>query len=129
MAELAAWTVVILLAALSAFQVALALGAPLGHYAWGGQHRVLPARLRLGSLFSVVTYVLIAVVVLARVGVLATELPDGFHGFLRAATWVLAAYFLVGIGLNAASRSRGERLVMTPVVTVLCALTVVVALA
>jgi hypothetical protein len=126
MAELAAWTVVILLAALSAFQVALALGAPLGHYAWGGQHRVLPARLRLGSLFSVVTYVLIAVVVLARVGVLATELPDGF---LRAATWVLAAYFLVGIGLNAASRSRGERLVMTPVVTVLCALTVVVALA
>jgi hypothetical protein len=126
MAELAAWTIVTLLAALSAFQVALALGAPLGHYAWGGQHRVLPGRLRLGSLFSVATYVLMALVMLARVGVLTTALPAGF---LRAATWVLAAYFLVGIGLNAASRSRGERLVMTPVVTVLCALTVVVALA
>lgn len=49
------------------------------------------------------------------------------HGVLRVATWVIAGYFLVGAAGNLASRSRNERLVMTPFCVVLCALTVVVA--
>ena len=54
-----------------------------------------------------------------------TDLSDRV---LQVATWVLAAYFLIGIPLNLASRSRPERLVMTPVVAVLGVLTAVVAL-
>ena len=39
-----------ILGVLAVFQLALALGAPIGHFAWGGAHRVLPARLRIDSL-------------------------------------------------------------------------------
>ena len=46
---------------------------------------------------------------------------------MRAAAWVVAGYFLVGIGVNLASRSKHERAVMTPIVALLCGLSVVVA--
>ena len=52
----AALALTVLLALLAVFQLALALGAPLGHFAWGGAHRVLPRRLRIGSLVSIVIY-------------------------------------------------------------------------
>ena len=45
-----------LLAALTAFQLLLILGAPLGRFAWGGQHEVLPRGLRVGSAFSIVLF-------------------------------------------------------------------------
>jgi hypothetical protein len=41
---------------------------------------------------------------------------------------VLFAYFAVGVGMNVISRSRAERLTMTPVCAVLAAATLVVAL-
>jgi hypothetical protein len=123
--ELAAVLVCLLLGALAVLQVLLALGAPLGHFAWGGQHRVLPTRLRVGSLFSVVVYAVVAVAVAARAGLVSLGVSDAA---VRVVVWVAAAYFLLGIGLNAASRSRPERLVMTPLCAVLCGLTTVVAL-
>jgi hypothetical protein len=43
--------------------------------------------------------------------------------------WVLTAYLGLGILVNAASRSRPERLVMTPVALVLTACCLVLALA
>lgn len=54
--EVAAVVASVLLAALAAFQVALAAGAPLGRLAWGGRHRVLPTGLRIASGVSVVVY-------------------------------------------------------------------------
>ena len=48
----AAAGVCVLLGGLAVFQALLALGAPLGAFAWGGQHRVLPTRLRVGSAVS-----------------------------------------------------------------------------
>lgn len=114
-----------MLAALTVFQLLLALGAPLGRFAWGGQHGVLPLSLRAGSLVSVVIYVLIAGILLARVDLVS---PSVSEGVIRAATWMVVAYFFLGIGLNLASRSKPERAVMTPVVAVLCALSAVVAL-
>ena len=54
--------------ALGAFQLALALGAPFGHAAWGGGSVDLTSSQRLGSAVSVVLYASAAAVVLARVG-------------------------------------------------------------
>lgn len=125
MVTLAAAVVCFLLLVLAVFQIALALGAPLGRFAWGGQHRVLPTALRVGSLVSVVIYALIAVVVSARAGLMA---PAASDATVRVAAWVVAAYFLVGIGVNLASRSRPERLVMAPLCVVLGALSTVVAI-
>ena len=108
---------VAVLAGLAAFQVLLILGKPLGRFAWGGQHEVLPTRLRVGSCVGVAIYAVAAVVFLARANLLPMVTPD--HGGITFGTWVLAVYFTLGIALNAISRSRPERLVMTPVALLL----------
>lgn len=116
-----------LLGGLAVFQIALAAGAPVGHLAWGGKHRVLPRGLRIGSALSVLLYGLFAwVIAAAAAGV------DRFGDYVppeNPAIWVLTAYFGVGILANLASRSRPERFVMTPVAAVLCACCLVIALA
>ncbi|WP_241971264.1 hypothetical protein [Microcella alkaliphila] len=66
--NLAALAFVALMAALALFQLALIAGAPLGHFAWGGQDRVLPTAKRIGSVVSILLYALFAVVVLQRAG-------------------------------------------------------------
>jgi hypothetical protein len=104
------------LAGLAVFQAALAAGAPLGRMAWGGQHNVLPAKLRVGSAVSIVLYAVFGYVALAKAGLL----PLLGNGTVTAvATWVLTAYFVLGVLMNAISRSKAERAVMTPVASVL----------
>jgi hypothetical protein len=112
------------LAGLTVFQAMLAAGRPWGRLAWGGQHVVLPTSLRIGSAVSIASYVVIALLMLSAAGVL-TLLSDGF---VDVAIWVLVGFFVLGIAMNAASRSRPERLVMTPVVTLLAAVCLVLAL-
>lgn len=115
----------VMLALLAVFQLALACGAPLGHFAWGGAHRVLPPKLRIGSLVSIVLYALIAIVLLEREGALnLLALPTAE----RVAAWAVTAYFVIGIVMNAISRSKPERFTMTPVVLVLAVLSLLVAL-
>jgi hypothetical protein len=121
---IALWVFIGVLAALAVFQVALIAGAPIGRFAWGGQHRVLPARLRVGSATSIVLYVLFVLIALDRVAVIAI-VPDAVTD---VAMWVLAAYFALGIIMNGISRSVPERAVMTPVCVVLTAASVVLAL-
>ena len=122
---LAAIALVIILAILAVFQISLAAGAPLGHLAWGGQNRVLPRRIRMGSVASVAIYALIALVALDRAGQIDL-LPDLVS---RIAMWVVFGYFVLGILLNLASKSRAERAVMVPVTALLAVLALVVALA
>jgi hypothetical protein len=113
-----------LLGALAVFQALLVAGAPLGRFAWGGQHVVLPAGLRIGSAVSIALYGVFALLILQTAGAVRL-LPSGV---VDVGMWVLTAWFTVGIALNAASRSRPERLVMTPVVLVLAVVCLVLAL-
>ena len=113
----AAVLVSVLLAAVAVLQVALAAGAPLGRFAWGGQHRVLPTGLRIGSAVSVAVYAGIAWLVWR-----AAYHPGSWW------IWGITAYFGLGVLMNAASRSRPERLVMTPVVLLLALSCLVIAL-
>jgi hypothetical protein len=112
------------LSLLAVFQLALALGAPLGRFAWGGQHRRLPARLRIGSVISILVYALIDLVAWDRVGAV-----DAFADPVsQVAMWVVFGYFTLGILLNAISRSAPERYTMVPVTIVLAALSLLIAL-
>lgn len=115
----------VLMAALTVFQAALIIGAPLGQFAWGGQDRVLPVRKRLGSVISIGLYLVFLVVVVQRAG-LAEVIP--WPAVVDVAIWVLVAYFVLGIGLNSVSRSKPERWTMAPLCAVLAALTLIVAL-
>jgi len=120
----AAIALCVILGALAVFQLALILGAPIGRFAWGGQHRVLPAKLRIGSAVAIVIYAVIGVLALDRASVIDV-VPDIVS---TVGMWVAFGYFVLGIPLNAISRSRPERFTMTPVVVVLAALSLLVAL-
>lgn len=124
MVTTAAVAACLILAALAVFQVALALGAPLGRFAWGGQHTVLPTSLRIGSALSIAIYAVTGAILLARAGAISLGVSDRT---VEIAAWVVTAYFALGILMNAISRSRAERLVMTPTCAVLAALSAVVA--
>lgn len=113
----------VILAALAVFQIALAAGAPWGRFAWGGQHRVLPTNLRIGSIVSVAIYALMAFVAWERAGA-SSLLPDAVA---QVAMWVIVVYFVLGIVMNAFSRSRHERYTMTPIATALAILSLFIA--
>lgn len=114
MSVIAATLAVALLSGLGWLQALVAVGRPHGRFVWGGSHDVLPRRLRAGSAISVPIYAAIAVTLLWRSGVFG--LPSRA---VVIATWVLVGYFALAIVMNAISRSRAERLVMTPVCAVL----------
>jgi hypothetical protein len=123
-ASIATIAFVALLSILAVFQLALAAGAPLGRLAWGGQNRVLPTRMRIGSVASVAVYALFAVVALDRSG-LIDVLPDLVA---RIAMWVVFGYLVLSIVPNLLSKSPPERAVMVPVTAVLAVLALLVAL-
>lgn len=114
-----------LLAGLAVFQCALIAGAPLGRLAWGGQHRVLPAKLRIGSAVSIGLYALFAYAALAKAGLVPPLIGESFTSVTM---WVMTAYFALGVLMNGISRSKPERLVMTPAAAALAALYLVLAL-
>ncbi|MCT9821023.1 hypothetical protein N3K63_12110 [Microbacterium sp. W1N] len=116
------FTVVLVLLAL--FQLALVLGAPWGHFAWGGADRVLPAGKRIGSVISILIYALMALIAWDRVGVIDV-FPDLFS---QIAMWVVFGYSALGILMNAISRSKPERYTMVPVSIVLAVLSLLMAL-
>jgi hypothetical protein len=100
------------LAALAVFQLLLIAGRPLGRFAWGGQHDVLPRNLRIGSAISIVLYAFFALIIADRAGLITLGLP-------AFAIWVLAGYSTLGVFVNAISRSKPERNLMTPVALLL----------
>jgi cytochrome bd-type quinol oxidase subunit 2 len=105
MSQVAAVLAALILAGLICFQLLLAAGLPLGHYAWGGAHRVLPRSLRIASVVATFIYLALAMGILEAASVVdfgASELP-------RVAVWVLAAFFGIGVVMNAISRSEKER--------------------
>ncbi|WP_254455950.1 hypothetical protein [Paeniglutamicibacter quisquiliarum] len=116
---------VAVLALLAIFQLALACGAPWGRFAWGGQHPgILPTGYRIASAFSILVYGFIAVLALHRAGIL-DMFPEGLS---RVGSWVVFGYLALGVVMNAISRSRPERYVMTPVALVLAVLALLIAL-
>ena len=125
MTEIAAIAACTILAALAVFQVALIAGAPIGRFAWGGQHQILPPRLRVGSVVSIVLYAAFALAILERTSLVTVF---GSIGFVQMACWVLFGYFTLGIVMNSISRSKPERNTMVPVSLVLAVLVLVVAL-
>jgi hypothetical protein len=111
-AEATAYVACTILAALTVFQLALIAGAPLGRYAWGGSHTVLPNRLRVGSVVSIILYGIFSIIVLGKAGLIDIIANDNV---INMGIWILTVYFFIGVVMNGISRSKSERAVMTPV--------------
>lgn len=123
-AAAAAALAALLLVGLAGFHAGLALGAPWGAYAWGGQHKgALPQRLQWGSAASVPVVLGMAVVLLIRAGLLY---PHSARA-MEWPVWGIFLYLVVNTVANWKSDSADERRVMGPLATVLLVLVAIVA--
>ncbi|RLK59073.1 hypothetical protein [Actinokineospora cianjurensis] len=110
-------------AVVSAFQFALAAGAPFGRAAWGGTAAELSTGLRVASGVAVVLWAFAAVVLLRRGGLIA-QLPEQVA---RRGSWVVVALLAAGALMNAASSSPWERYGWAPFILVHLVLSIRVA--
>ena len=111
MTIIALYLALAILAGLAVMQTFLIFGAPIGHFAWGGKHRILPARQRVAAGAAIVLYAGFAALLLSRSGILA----NGHSLVIVVATWILFGYSVLSVLPNLASKSRQERAVQTPV--------------
>jgi uncharacterized membrane protein len=123
--ELAAVLAAVGFLVISAFQAALAAGAPFGRASWGGAYPGrLPSNLRRASVVAMVIWAIGALIVLARVD-LGLDMPDAIAYW---GTWAFAVLSAVGAVVNFASSSPYERFGWGPLAAVLAFLTAFVAL-
>jgi hypothetical protein len=102
---------VVLFVVLTIFQILLAIGLPLGRFAYGGKHETLPKNLRIMSVVAVGIFVFALISVLVKAGL--TLIPDSV--VFEVAVWIFAIYLSLNTLANLASKSKSEKLVMTPI--------------
>jgi len=109
---------------IAAFQLLLALGAPLGRAAYGGRNAELSPAFRRASAGAVLIWLLAAVFILGRGGVLSVPLPDVV---VDVGAWVLVVLSVLGTIVNLASSSPWERFGWAPFSAALAVLSFIVA--
>jgi hypothetical protein len=121
---LAAKVFLALTCAVIAFQLALAAGAPWGEITMGGAVRgQLPPRLRATAFGSAALLTGFGAIVAAR----AQLAFPTWHRTSRWLIWVVVAYSIVGVVLNALTPSPRERALWLPVAIILAVCAVIVA--
>ena len=107
---IAAIVVAILFTSIAVFQVLLSLGYPLGEYAMGGYYKVLPKKLRIVGIVNALILLFMGFVFLQHTNVLVglDFLPT------HILVWVITILLGLNTIANLLSRSKKERLVMTP---------------
>ena len=124
-AEIAAIVYAVATAAVVGFQLALALGAPWGEYSMGGRFPgTYPPGMRVVATLNALFLVLLALVVLARAGLLLPE----WSGITTWLIWGVVAFSAVSFVMNMITPSAGERLRWAPTTFVLLVTSLVVAL-
>ncbi len=123
--EIAAVTFTVLSAFTIGFQIALGLGAPWGKLTLGGKYPdVLPMKARVIPVFSTVILAFFAAIVLTRAGLIRPDLFDAS----RIAIWLPITYMALGLVLNSITKSKPERRLWVPVILVMLASALIVAL-
>ena len=87
------------------------LGLPLGELTMGGQYKVFPKKLRIVLVSQLLLQIFFVIVILQMGG----YLPLWFsYKTTRIILIVMAIYLSLNVLMNLASKSRKERLIMTP---------------
>lgn len=108
------------LAGIALFQLALAVGAPLGRAAWGGAHGgQLPTDLRVASGIAFLVWTSASLVVLRRGELGLLMMPEAVA---RWGTWILCGLLLLGALMNVASSSPWERYFWGPYALILASM-------
>ena len=123
---IAAIIAVVIFVVISVLQLLLALGLPLGKLAYGGKYEKLPTNMRIMSLVAIGIFTLGSISVLERAGIITV-----FNNpiFTLVVVWVIAIYLAFNTLINAISKSKPEKLIMTPlslILSICCFIVVVV---
>ena len=122
----ALWVLVVAFISLSLFQIALALGAKWGEFAYGGSNKgQLPKNLRITSVFSSFVALALAGHYLAEIGIFQSLLD--IEGRVIA-NWAFFGLLAIGTILNNISRSASERKLWGPITLAMSASALIVAL-
>jgi len=123
---IAAVIAVVIFVIISVFQLLLALGLPLGKLAYGGKYEKLPTNMRIMSFVAIGIFALGLISVLERAGIITI-----FNNqiFTLVVVWVIAIYLAFNTFLNIISKSKQEKLIMTPLSLILTICCFIVAIA
>jgi hypothetical protein len=91
--------------------ILLALGFPYGEFAMGGKYKTLPKRERIISIISVLIQIFAILILLHCGNVIELGIPDKAANIL---CYFFAGYLSLNVILNQLSKSRKERLFMSP---------------
>jgi hypothetical protein len=109
---IAAIIAVVLFTGMSIFQLLLVLGLPYGRLAYGGKYEKLPSKMKITSLIGIVIFIFASLSVLER-----AEIIIIFNNlmFVTVFVWIIAVYLAFITFMNAVSKSKWEKLIMTPI--------------
>ena len=112
--------------AVGLFQLAIVLGAPVGEYAYGGQHQgVLPTRFRVTSVVSMLIMLAVAGHYMAQLGVFSPLLDEAGNAI---ANWGFVAFFALSALMNNISKSEKEKRVFGSITIAMLLSAILVAL-
>ena len=126
LATISAVFLVVTTLVVTVFQIALALGAPWGEYAYGGTKTgKLPTGFRINSVVSAFVMLAISGHYLAQLGVFEPVLDSAGNSVVN---WVLVGFTGLAALANNATRSKKERMVWGIPTILMCLAALAVAL-
>ena len=101
----------VLFGIIATMTVLVACGLPLGEFTMGGQHKILPKKLRVAAVISVAIQIFAMIIILQAGGFIPLWLSFGVTKYI---CFFFAAYLSLNTTMNMISKSKKEKYVMTP---------------
>ena len=100
----------VLFGVIAIMTVFVACGLPLGEFTMGGQHKILPKKLRVVAVISVAIQIFAMIIILQAGGFISLWLSFKVTKYI---CFFFAAYLSLNTIMNMISKSRKEKYVMT----------------
>ena len=102
----------VLFGVIATMTILVACGLPLGEFTMGGQHRILPKKLRVVAVISVAIQIFAMIIILQA----GSFIPLWFSfKITRYICFFFATYLSLNTIMNMLSKSRKEKYLMTPI--------------
>ena len=101
----------VLFGIIATMTVLVACGLPLGEFTMGGQHKILPKKLRVAVVISFFIQIFAMLIILQAGGFISMWLSFKVTKYI---CFFFAAYLSLNTIMNMISKSRKEKYVMTP---------------
>ena len=102
----------VLFGVIATMTILVACGLPLGEFTMGGQHRILPKKLRVVAVISVAIQIFAMIIILQA----GSFIPLWFSfKITKYICFFFATYLSLNTIMNMLSKSRKEKYLMTPI--------------